>query len=58
MTSTVVELHNDGSRWVFHRRGKQAWTHPVGDPYMIDSTKEEVKLPCPTCTRTMRRKTS
>lgn len=59
MTTTSVELRNDGSRWVFHRRGRWAWNHPVGDPYMIDSTeKEEVKQPCPTCTRTMRVKTS
>jgi hypothetical protein len=49
-----VELRADGSRVVFHRSGRKAWTHPDGDPYMIDSTeKEERRQPCPTCSRTL-----
>jgi len=30
--TTWVELHKDGTRTVFHRQGRKAWTHAVGAP--------------------------
>lgn len=52
---TLIELGKDGSRVVYHSSGKQAWTHPEGDPYMIDFVGRIMPLavpekqPCPVC---------
>ena len=43
---TVVELARDGSRTVFHRRGDRAWTHPHGEPAMVDGP---LRFDCPEC---------
>ncbi len=32
MATTKVELHKDGSKTVFHRAGRDAWSHPLGAP--------------------------
>lgn len=44
--STFVELARDGSKTVFHRRGSRAWTHPKGDPVMVDGP---LRSACPEC---------
>jgi hypothetical protein len=47
--TTVRELNKDGTYTTYHRRGLRAWSHPEGEPYMIDSTLKPRKQPCPVC---------
>ena len=45
---TKVEVDKNGKplRTYHLANSGKAWTHPIGDPYMMDSGK---KLPCPVC---------
>jgi hypothetical protein len=46
---TLLEVDRAGRPVrIFHRVGPRAWTHPVGDPVLVDQGR---RGPCPACAR-------